>query len=236
MSKIQITAIVSSAHSDGNGACLVKEIRKGAEKRGAQVTEVLLHQEKLNFCTGCNQCMAIGKCPLPDHFETVRSLLYHADGIILCSPTFCGSMNAAMKNLFERLGMYERCTSMLSNKYVVAVSTASQESASKKTAKELATGVSSCLYGRSMVAGILGAGILPNGVSGNEMVLQRAFSLGEKLVTDINEQKNYPFQYPLNRLIMHRFVQPVMNKFIIENQEQSTKAVYANLYQRGLLR
>jgi multimeric flavodoxin WrbA len=236
MDKFQIAAVISSAHPDGNGARLVEEIIKGAEQQGAQVTQILLHQEKLNFCTGCNQCMAIGKCPIPDHFETVRSLLYHADGIIVRSPTFCGSMNAAMKNLFERLGMYERCTSMLSNKYVVAVSTASQESAARKTAKELATGVSSCLYGRSMVSGILGAGILPNGVSSNKMVLQKAFSMGEKLVTDINEQKKYRFQYPLNRLIMHRFVQPVMNKFIIENKEQSTKAVYANLFQRGLLR
>lgn len=236
MRKIQIAAVVSSAHVDGNGARLVKEIRKGAEKQGAEVTEIFLHQEKLNFCTGCNQCMAIGKCPIPDNFETIRSLLYHADGIILCSPTFCGSFNAAMKNLLERLGMFERCTSMLSNKYVVAVSTASQERAAKKTAKELAVGISSCLYGRNMVSGILGASILPDGVSENKMVLQRAFSMGEKLTADINEHKKYSFQYPLNRLIMHRFVQPVMNKFIVENQDQATRAVYENLRQRGVLR
>lgn len=235
MRKIQIAAVISSAHIDGNGAHLVKEIIKGAEKQGAEVSEIFLYQEKLNFCTGCNQCMAIGKCPIPDHFETIRSLLYHADGIILCSPTFCGSFNAAMKNLFERLGMFERCTAMLSNKYVVAVSTASQERAAKKTAKELAVGISSCLYGRNMVSGILGASILPDGVSENKTVLQKAFSMGEKLTADIHENKKYSFQYPLNRLIMHRCVQPVMKKFIVENKGHSTKAVYENLRQRGML-
>jgi len=56
------------------------------------------------------------------------------------------------------------------------------------------------------------------------------------LAVDINEHQKYSFQYPLNRLIMHQFVQSVMNKFIIENKDQSTKAVYANLRQQGVLR
>jgi multimeric flavodoxin WrbA len=235
MKEIKIVAVISSAHNNGNGAQLAREVLKGAQKQGAATEEIFLQKENIHFCTGCLKCISSGLCPISDDFEKIRNTLYNADGIILCSPTFSGTINAAMKNLFDRLGMYERCTSMLSDKYVIGLSTASKGSAAKKTANELAASVSNSTFKRSMISGVMGVSIVPNGVSENSDCLNDAFKLGEKLTLDIKNKKKYSCQNILGRVVMHNFVQPVMRKYIINNKETATKAAYDNLCQRGLL-
>lgn len=235
MKDIKIVAIISSAHDKGNGAQLTREVLKGAQKQGASIEEIFLQKRNVHFCMGCSKCISVGKCPIPDDFEEIKNSLYHADGIILCSPTFGGTINAAMKNLFDRLGLYEQCTSMLSDKYVVGLSTASKGNAAKKTANKLAASISNNTFKRSRISGVMGVSILPNGVAEKSDCLNDAFKLGEKLTMDIRNKKKYYCQNILGRIVMHNFVQPVMRKYIRNNKETATKAVYNNLCQRGFL-
>ncbi|MDP4152233.1 MAG: flavodoxin family protein [Bacillota bacterium] len=234
MKEIKVAAVISSAHFSGNGAELAREVLKGAKSRGADTEEIFLQRRELKYCTGCLKCISGGHCPIQDDFEEIRKLLYAADGIVLCSPTFGGTINAAMKNLFDRLGMFERCTSMLGGKYVIGLSTASNESAAKKTAKELAKGISLGTFKRSMTSGIIGASILPDGIAKNSVCLADAFKMGEKLVDDIITGKKYHTQNIAGRVIMHKIVRPIMYSYIVDNRENTTKAVYENLCDRGL--
>jgi hypothetical protein len=63
----------------------------------------------------------------------------------------------------------------------------------------------------------------------------KASELGEKLTRDIKENKNYYSQNILSRIVLHNFVRPSIRKYIIAKKQDETKAVYDNLYQRGLL-
>lgn len=235
MKEIKVVAIISSANYNGSGAELARAALNAAEKQGASVTEIFLQKKKLNYCTGCLKCITNGKCLVGDDFEEIKSILYDANGIIMCSPTFCGDMNAAMKNLLDRLGMYEFFTSMLGGKYVIGISTASGVAIAKKTAKKLASVVSNGLFKRSFISGTLGVSIRQNKVSEKSDGLLKASELGEKLIRDIKENKNYYSQNILSRIVLHNFVRPSIRKYIIAKKQDETKAVYDNLYQRGLL-
>lgn len=235
MKEIKVVAVISSANYNGSGAKLVRAALSGAEKQGATVTEIFLQKKRLNYCTGCLKCITNGKCSIDDDFEEIKSILYDANGIIFCSPTFGGDINAAMKNLLDRLGMYEFFTSMLGGKYVIGISTASGVASAKKTAKKMANVVSNGLFKRSIISGVLGVGIRHNEVSEKSDCLMKAFKLGENLTRDIEENKGYNSQNILQRIVLSNFVRPSIKKYIISKKQDETKAVYDNLYQRGLL-
>lgn len=233
--EIKIVGLFSSANFDGNGAKLIRETLKGAKENGASIEEIFLFKHKLHTCTGCLKCMSHGKCPLPDDFEEIKKTLYEADGIILCSPTFGGYMNGTMKNFFDRLGMFEKCTSMMGGKYLVGISTAGNAGTAKKVAKIMAESISMGIFKRSYISGILGASYLPNGVDKKPEILKDVYNLGGVIVQDIKANKKYPLQNLSKRCITTFFTKPIFTKFITNGRESNTKAVYNNLLQRGIL-
>ncbi len=236
MKKFKVVGLISSPRYDGNTAVLVREALKGAEKGGAAVEEVFLPRCTINFCTGCFKCLADGKCCFNDDFEEVRELLYEAEGIILGSPTYCRTYNATMKNFFERLGMFEVMTSSLGGKYFAGISAAGSAMTAKKTAGEMASLISSGVFKRSYVSGVLGAGFV-KGMPAHEdrEALRKARELGSKISRDIRNEKRYLLQKPFIRLVNNFFIKPQFINYVSREKERDTRAVYANLLQRGLL-
>lgn len=230
---IKIVGVISSSHYNGNSATLAREVLKGAEEEGILVTEIFLPKQRVEFCTGCLKCLE-DKCPFSDDFETIRKLIYEADGIILSSPTFAVAPNAIMKNFIDRLGMYERFTSSLGGKYMVGISTAGSMGAGK-VAKGLACLARDGVFRRGYVSGVLGVSIGGGGGANDTATLTMARSLGRKIARDIKNNKKYPFQNLFGRLINYLFVKPHFRKVILKNKDDSMKAVYNNLRQRGLI-
>jgi multimeric flavodoxin WrbA len=132
-----VIGIISSARENSNSAIMVREALKGAAGKGAVAREIYLPEYDLEYCTGCLSCMKNGKCRLPDGFNELREQLYEADGIIWGTPTYAGTMNAIMKNLIDRLGMYEVSTSSLGGKYMAGIAAASSPGTAKRVAKSL---------------------------------------------------------------------------------------------------
>lgn len=234
---MKVVGVISSARRNGNTATLVREALKGAEKEGAAITEIFLPKYRLDFCTGCLKCLSDGKCPIQDDFMEIRDLLYGADGIIWGSPTYGGTMNAIMKNLFDRLGMYTMLTSSLGGKYAVGISTATSVNSAKKVAGELAANTSSHIFVRGYVSGVLAAGYVKNKTALEDKdTLNKAWNLGSKMAKDIKNGKRYPLQNLLNRLIYKYIVKSKVTNYIVKEKESDTKAVYNNLLQRNLIK
>jgi multimeric flavodoxin WrbA len=235
-SPIRIIGVMSSARANGNTATLVREALKGAEKEGASTVEIVLPNYQINFCRGCLQCMAVGRCPAPDDFETLRKLLSEADGIVLSSPTYGAAPSAMLKNLIDRLGLFEYFTSSaFGGKYVVGISTANSAAAAKKVARGLAHKLTSGIFQRGYVSGFLGASSRGNGISGNPEALRKARELGGKLARDIQSGRQYPLQHPVGRLVNRFILKPNFRTAILDHREGMMKGVYENLRQRELL-
>lgn len=232
MKEIKVVGVISSPRVNGNTATLVREALKGAEKMGAHITEIFLPKYNIEFCKGCLRCVALGKCQISDDHEAQMKLLYEADGIIAGSPNYGFSPNAMMKRFLERLGMLLFLSSAFGGKYIAGISSAGGAGGAKKVAKNLTNLLSNGIFQRGYVSGILGAG---STASKETKTLGKARELGEKIVNDIKKSNNYPFQNIFGRILMKFVMKPIFQKYILNKKESDTKAVYQNLYERGLI-
>lgn len=231
-----VVGVISSPRTGGNTAVMVREALKGAEEEGAVVKEVFLPGIKMEFCQGCLTCMKTGKCRLDDGFNELRDTLNRADGIIWGSPTYAANVNAIMKNLIDRLGMFEVSTSSLGGKYMAGISAANSAGAAKKIASSLARFGSGGTFLRSYNSGRLGAGFSGGRkAEGDKAVLDKAGKLGRKVARDIKNGEKYIFQSIPGRILSGLFMRPAFSKYIRENKEGDAKVLYESLKARNLI-
>ncbi|HQL35140.1 MAG TPA: flavodoxin family protein [Bacillota bacterium] len=234
--RFTVVGVISSPRPQGNTAVMVREALKGAEEEGAIVEEVFLADIRMEFCKGCLTCLKSGKCCIADDFNALRDLLYNADAIILGSPTYGANVNATMKNLIDRLGMYEAATSSLGGKYIAGISAANSSAAAKKTAKTLSHFGNTGTFSRTYTSGFLGAGFSGGRQASNEQeILRKARLLGKKIACDIKKGRKYLFQNIPGRIISSMLMRPAFSKYIIENKEADTEVLYTSLKNRNLI-
>lgn len=234
---MKVVILTSSARDNSFGNELAHYAKDVAIKTGTQAEIIDLYTSKLEFCTGCLKCMEHGKCIINDNFESIKSKLYEADGIILCSPTYCGSYNAVMKNFIDRLGLYERFTSSLGDKYVCSISTAGDGRLAKQTAASLAKLLTSGVFQRGYISGAVGISARFDDIDNSDKANQfeAVEKLSKKLVDDIKTNKKYVLQNVFNRLLSKLVLQPIYKRMITKNKDANTKGVYDSLVARGLI-
>ncbi len=232
----KIVGVISSANVNGNSATLLREALKGAQEAGAIVSEILLVKHTINFCKGCLRCMREGTCFQADDFESIRKTLEEANGIILSSPTYAGAPCARMKNLFDRLGLFEYMTSsVFGGKYIAAIATAKSFGA-KETVAYLASMPSGGVFEKAYLSGTLGV-ILRGGKRADEFpdYMRQARRLGARLVEDYERGKMYPFQNLPARLVNDIITKPLIAKGIAQYKDADMRGVYGNLKERGMI-
>ncbi len=231
---MKIVGVISSPNPNDSTATLVREVLNGAADEGVTVTEIYLPKFQIEFCKGCSKCTAEGRCPIPDDFESLKSIIYGADGIIWSSPTYAWSMNAMLKRFLERLGVYEILTSSLGGKYMVGISTCGSFGA-KKVAKNLVELTSNGIFQRSYISGFLALGLKGRKITDNIKGIKQANQLGRKIVSDIRNLKKYPLQNLSGRLVNALMMRPIFRKIILKQKDARLQAVFINLKQRGVL-
>jgi len=231
---MKVVGVIGSPHRDGNGATLVREALGAAAEAGAQVAEVLLAEQHIEFCRACGTCLRTGACPIPDDFQRVRDLLREADGIILSTPTYGAAPGARIKNLLDRLGQLAFLTSFLGGKYLAAVVTAGSFG-HKATAAQLTAAARGSVFQRARVSGSLAVALRGRQVRDVPGALEGARRLGRRLAEDIRRRRAYPLQALAVRLLNRLLLRPMMSQAIARNREKGLQAVYANLAERGLL-
>ncbi|MHB9027227.1 MAG: flavodoxin family protein [Candidatus Latescibacterota bacterium] len=231
-----IVGVISSLNYDGNSATLLREALRGAAEEGASVREIFLPQYTIEFCNGCNTCMATGTCRHADDFGPLKAQLAAADGIILSSPTYAATCSAMMKRFLERIGMFERFTSsVFGGKYVAAISTGKIMGAGKVAGYLAGLGRDSAMQ-RGYVSGALGV-ILRGGKTAaeNPDALRKARSLGKKIAGDVKKKRTYPLQNPFGRMLHALFLRRFFKKAAVDYKDGPMKGVYENLRGRGLV-
>ncbi len=120
---MKILAILGSPHGvKGATGTLLAEAVRGAREAGAELAVLSLAELEVGPCRACDACHKTGVCPWKDDFNTVKSAMMDADGIILASPNYIVSVSAQMKALLDRCCGMLHCQA-LRGKYAAAIET-----------------------------------------------------------------------------------------------------------------
>ncbi|MBN2809459.1 MAG: flavodoxin family protein [Deltaproteobacteria bacterium] len=108
---MKITAIYGSPRRQGNTSRLLQSAVAGARSAGAEVTEIVLRDLKLQPCLEIYACRKDGRCAIKDDFQVLAETLLAAEATILASPMFFYAVSAHVKALMDR------CQSLWVKKY-----------------------------------------------------------------------------------------------------------------------
>jgi len=99
---MMVAGISGSPRKAGNTEFLLNEALSTAEERGFETERLLCSDLKVDFCTDCGDCSKGKACPKQDDMAKVLDWLEKANGIIVASPVYFGSITAQLKAVFDR--------------------------------------------------------------------------------------------------------------------------------------
>lgn len=239
---MKVTAVLGSPTRNGNTCVLAREVLRGAQEAGAEVSEIFLAGQHIEFCRGCisshmeRSCMATGRCVIDDDVNELRQRLYESDGLVLASPSYGIRPSARMKNfIVDRIGLFTAYTSSLGSKYFVGVSTCGGIGADR-VARDLGNEFVSGFHRRGYLSGTIGVKLGEDRIEDRPQEMAQAYRLGQKLVHDIRTGRRYPFQRLFDRLMVKLVVRRIILQNIYAHKDCEMKAIYDNLIERKLIR
>ncbi|MGI5939295.1 MAG: flavodoxin family protein [Thermoleophilia bacterium] len=99
---MKILGIVGSPRKNGNTQILVEKSLETAAQLGATTRLVMLRDQHIEFCRGCEACARNHKCVIDDDMQALYPLLLEADGLILGSPVHFYNISSSMKTFIDR--------------------------------------------------------------------------------------------------------------------------------------
>lgn len=116
---------INGSHRAGKGtAALLQAALDAAAERGAECELVELSKLNIQFCIGCNACLASTSCTLHDDMDLLYDKMREADVILLGSPDYFGDVSARMKNFMDRTRPFHMVENVLKGKIGGGVTTA----------------------------------------------------------------------------------------------------------------
>ena len=96
--------IVGICGSPRKGATehVLKEALNTLEEMGFETELFTVRGKKIGFCTHCDHCLKHKECIIDDDMNTVYSLLKKAEGIVIATPVYNGSLSAQTKAVMDR--------------------------------------------------------------------------------------------------------------------------------------
>jgi len=105
---LKIIGFLGSPRVKGNCSRLMQAVLDGAAHRGATVKRYDLIKLNIQHCLGCCKCifddpaLPIGRCPIKDDMAGILEDYIGAEGYVMASPAYHGTVTALMKKFIER--------------------------------------------------------------------------------------------------------------------------------------
>jgi len=99
---MKVVGISGSPRRAGNSETLLDKALEGAASKGASVEKIVLNELKLSGCQECGGCNLYGKCVIDDEMQAVFKKIEEADGLLISSPVFFGTVSAQLKAMIDR--------------------------------------------------------------------------------------------------------------------------------------
>ena len=93
----------SQKAKDSISSMLLQKALHQVESSGIETELVRLAEYTLELCTGCNECVTGGTCPLHDDFDTICEKLLQADALIFASPVYWGRYPSILSCFIDRM-------------------------------------------------------------------------------------------------------------------------------------
>lgn len=95
--------LLNGSPRKGNTRRRLLEIADLLRTEGVDTTLIDLGGYRILDCTGCERCIReTSRCVLPDHAEQILSQLLQADGVVLGSPVYVGTVPGVLKSLLDK--------------------------------------------------------------------------------------------------------------------------------------
>lgn len=164
---------------------LAKEVLRGCGNKTVESDVIHLCDLRIEFCRHCELChKKMMHCPIEDDVKVILNKMLEADGIILASPNYINQITASMKALFERSSHFLHCKRFL-GKYIAGV--VSSGSGQDKDVLDY-------IKYYAHVCGAQYAGGVSSRAPVGEEKMGEAFKLGNELISDIKEKREFPDQ------------------------------------------
>ena len=205
---MKIVGVLGSPHGmHGATGKLLDALLEAVRQSGAEVEMFSLAELQVGPCRGCDNCHKTGACALNDDFETVKSAMLAADGIVLASPNYISSVSAQMKALFDRCCGPLHIQAM-EGKYGAAVVTGGAET---RVVEEYALDFLRRLG--CWTVGSVGALARELGDDAKrDRALRAAADLGRKFVQAIESRQTFPDQVEERAAFRERMRQLVLSR------------------------
>ena len=105
---LSVVMFNGSPRAGGNTQLCLERVRAGLEEEGIAVEIVPLATKDVRPCRACMQCKGKGTCVQQDDLNELLAKMQEADGMVLGSPTWFGSVTPWIKNLIDRSGFVSR--------------------------------------------------------------------------------------------------------------------------------
>jgi multimeric flavodoxin WrbA len=190
---IRVLGIAASPRRNGNSSTLLRAALDGAGAAGAESTIIRINDLTFKGCQACASCPD-GTCRQHDAFAPVLAALQLADVWLLASPVYFDGVSGQLKTFYDRLYWFRRqgteIKPRLAGKRRAAV-LITYEDPENAHYLEMARRLASYFpgFGDFPAAEVLAfPGLGPaNAASANPELLERAASLGRKLVAELQD-------------------------------------------------
>jgi len=99
---MNVLGISGTPRKGGNSEILLDAALQPFVDAGWDITKILLSENKIEPCTGCETCVKRGCCYIDDDMKAVYKAYETCDAIIISAPAYWRNVPAQLKALFDR--------------------------------------------------------------------------------------------------------------------------------------
>ncbi len=204
---MNVLGIVCSPRKGGNTEILVQEALAGARDSGAKTELLTVSDKEIKPCDGCLSCEKTGECHIKDDMQLVYEKMLNADGIILGTPVYFGSMSAQAKVIMDRAYALRFPHLKLANKVAGAIAVAARTGAISTLNTLQRYFASNHMFSAELVEGLAAE---KGTIIKDKRGMKSANEMGRQIVSLIKQQLRFPeeFDIPLYRFVKRKYKTP----------------------------
>ena len=175
------TLAINGSHRTGNTEAMLKKILDGAASKDAKIELINLKDKKVEMCKGCMACETTGTCLITDDFPKILEKLFKADVLILGSPNYFNNVSALMKGFFDRMNAHWQNPALKGKKVVLVMPGGNSPESIEKGMSAFSEFPRICKM--EVIEKVTPHVDGPKEAQENKELMQKCFSLGEKLAS-----------------------------------------------------
>ncbi len=186
----KVLILLGSPRKRGNSAALAERIAKGAKRKGASITNIFLHELRIQPCQGCWACRnrhSTG-CAIQDDMQPLYGQMTAADAWVIASPVYWFTMSAQTKLWMDRclaLPAYAK-DPFAGKRIAIAMSYGADDPFDAGCVNALRTFQDAYRYaGAEIVGMVYGSANEPGEIRKNAELMRTAENLGKELVESV---------------------------------------------------